>query len=62
MKPGDLVTLTLSRNSVKKGSIGLIVTQLTETKYHDSVWFTCIFDGNLLTVHGSTLDVINEAW
>lgn len=60
MKPGDIVTLTLSRNSVKKGSIGLIVTQLTETKYNDSVWFTCIFDGNLLTVHGSTLKVISE--
>ena len=60
MKPGDIVTLTLSRNAVKKGSIGLIVTQLTETKYNNSVWFTCIFDGNLLTVHGSTLKVIDE--
>ena len=60
MKPGDLVILTLSRNSVKKGSIGLIVTQLIETKYNDSVWFTCIFDGNLLTVHGSTLKEIDE--
>lgn len=60
MKPGDLVTLTISRNSVKCGSIGLIVTQLTDSKYKNSVWFTCIFDGNLLTVHGSVLEVINE--
>ena len=60
MKPGDIVTLTLSRNSVKRGSIGLIVTQLTEAKYNNSVWFACIFDGKLITVHGSTLKVISE--
>lgn len=56
MKPGDLVILTLSRNSIKKGSFGLVVSHL----FGNSKWFACFFDGNLITVHESVLQVIND--
>lgn len=56
MKSGDLVILTLSRNSIKKGSFGLVVSQL----FGNSEWFACIFDGNLITVHEGVLRVIND--
>lgn len=60
MKRGDLVVLTHSRNSVKSGSVGLIVEPLNVFK-GNSEWFTCVFNGELYTLHQSVLQVIDEA-
>ena len=61
MKRGDLVVLTHSRNSVKSGSVGLIVEPLKEVNFNSSLWFTCVFNGKLYTLHQSVLRVIDEA-
>lgn len=61
MKRGDLVVLTHSRNSVKSGSVGLIVEPLKEVNFNNSLWFTCVFNGKLYTLHQSDLQVIDEA-